>query len=127
MNARPASATTRPEQADGGLALIAIRTRQTLGIVAAVAGGWLGLTAILALLFPGDEGSFAPEFLHWLWLLPAGLAAAFALEAVGTWLLSRPLLERMSSPARILAIVLALCALAGIVFAARQLWAGLAA
>jgi hypothetical protein len=86
--------------------MVAIRTLRVLKGVGIIGASFLALVALLALLAPVQHRSLWAAYVHWLWALPLGLVIWFVLEAIGTKALSHPAIEGLSSPVRVLIVVL---------------------
>jgi hypothetical protein len=81
--------------------MIAIRTARHLKVLTVAVSAFLALVVVLAALYPRSGASFLQSIAHWAWAIPLGVVACFALEASGSWLLSRPFIERRSPFGRI--------------------------
>ncbi|MFZ6799046.1 hypothetical protein [Undibacterium sp. Di24W] len=86
------------------------RTKQRFRTALVALAGFACLVGIVVAVFPGEDKSFVFSYFWWMLAIPLGLAAYAAFELFGTWSLSLPFWQRMPSWARVLLLVVLICA-----------------
>ena len=81
--------------------MIAIQTRRDLAAFAVILAAFVSLSFGIGAAFPWEHKGVVGSAVHWGIVLLIGIPMAIAVQALGTWILSRPFVERLPSPARI--------------------------
>lgn len=91
---------------------LARRTRNRLCIAVVVCAACVLAAVAAAALFPRKGRSFLQSVAWWLAAIPIGFAACLVVEFAGSWTLERPFWQGLPSWARVMLLVVVICACA---------------
>jgi hypothetical protein len=84
------------------------RTNQRMKVIGIIVAAYVSIVGMLAWLLPEKGATYSEAFLRWFVAIPLFFVAWFALEWVGTKLLSLPFWQRMPSVVRVTLLVVSI-------------------